>query len=248
MFLAETLGGEHPAVQIVLAGKNPADRAAELIAGTRLFDPQQRRLLVDGRQQAVAASTDSMIQLARAIDPLARRLRQRYETEVEEPERQAYATLAALRFAVHGRTIAPDATFTLRLAFGTVRGYRAEGHNIPWHTTFGQLFARAEAFHGHEPFALPPRWRQRRHLVDPNTPLNFISTADTIGGNSGSPVLNRAGELIGINFDRNRYGLVRNFVYTDEQARHIAVHCQAVLEALRKVYPAEPLIRELTQR
>ena len=248
LFLAENLGGDHEIVQKVLAGKNPADRAAELIAGTRLFDPQERRKLVEGGQPAIDASTDSMIQLARSIDPLARQLRQRYETEVEEPERQAYAALAALRFAVYGRSIPPDATFTLRLAFGTVRGYQAEGQNIPWHTTIGQLFRRYDNLGGREPFTLPPRWLEHRQHLDPDTPLNFVSTADTIGGNSGSPVLNRAGELVGINFDRNRYGLVRNFVYTDVQARHIAVHSRAVLEALRKVYAAEALLKELTQR
>ncbi|MCS7022207.1 MAG: S46 family peptidase [Gemmataceae bacterium] len=248
LFMAETLGGDHPAVRLVLAGKNPADRSAELISGTRLFDPQERRRLVEGGAKAIEQSTDSLIQLARSIDPLARQLRQRYETEVEEPERQAYAALAALRFAVYGRSQPPDATFTLRLAFGIVRGYQAEGQQIPWYTTIGQLFARAEALGGREPFTLPPRWQERRRLLDPDTPLNFVSTADTIGGNSGSPVLNRAGELVGINFDRNRYGLVRNFVYTDEQARHIAVHSRAVLEALRKIYPAEPLLNELLRR
>ncbi len=246
MFLAENLGGDHEIVRLVLQGKSPATRAAELVAGTRLFDPAERKRLVAGGKDAVAASTDAMIQLARSVDPYARKLRQRYETEIEEPERQAYAELAELRFRVFGRTVPPDATFTLRLAFGTVRGYEAEGEHIPWHTTIGGLFERHAAMGGREPFALPARWLDKRQQLDLATPLVFVSTADTIGGNSGSPVLNRAGELVGVNFDRNRYGLVRNFVYTDAQARHMAVHCRAVLEALEKVYAAERLLRELS--
>jgi hypothetical protein len=150
-----------------------------------------------------------------------------------------------VRFQFYGRGVAPDATFTLRLAYGSVQGYDEDSRRVPVHTTFGGAFARAERMGHREPFVLPPRWREGRGKLDLATPINFVSTADTIGGNSGSPVLNRAGELVGINFDRNRHGLVRNFVYTDEQARHIAVHSRGVLEALRKLYDCAPLIREL---
>jgi len=246
-FLAESLGGDHELVKLVLAGKNPAARASELVT-TKLYDPTERKRLVDGGKKAIDASTDPMIVLARSVDAEARKLRTRYETEVEEPERQAYAALAEWRFKVLGRSIAPDATFTLRLAFGTVKGYEVGGENLPFHTTFGQVFEKHAALGGVEPFDLPQRWLAGKDKLDLATPFNFISTADTIGGNSGSPVLNRAGELVGINFDRNRHGLVRNFVYTDHQARHIAVHSRAVLEALRKLYPAEALVRELMDR
>ena len=187
-----------------------------------------------------------MIVLAKAIDAEARKLRTRYENEVEEPERQAYAAIAALRFKALGASVAPDATFTLRLAFGTVRGYEVGGEKLPFHTTFGGAFEKSSLLGGKEPFDLPKRWLDNKGKLDLGTPFNFVSTADTIGGNSGSPVLNRAGELVGINFDRNRHGLVRNFVYTDVQARHIAVHSKAVLEALNKLYPAAPLVKELT--
>ena len=173
-------------------------------------------------------------------------LRKRFENEVEEPERQAYAAIAGVRFLTLGNTVAPDATFTLRLAFGTVKGYEVDGKKLPFHTTFGEAFERSTELGGKEPFDLPKRWLDGKDKLDLTTPFNFVSTADTIGGNSGSPVLNRAGELVGINFDRNRHGLVRNFVYTDVQARHIAVHSKAVLEALRKLYPAAPLVKELT--
>jgi hypothetical protein len=244
-FLVERLGGSHPLVVKILDGKTPERRAGELLAGTRLADVAERRKLYDGGAKSIAASDDTMIRLARLVDPDARALRTRYENEVEEVERQAYAEIARVRFKAFGRNVAPDATFTLRLAFGVVQGYMEDGKPVPFHTTFGGAFDRAERMQHREPFALPRRWRDGKAKLDLSTPFNFVSTADTIGGNSGSPVLNRAGELVGVNFDRNRHGLVRNFLYTDEQARHIAVHCRAVLEALRKLYDCEPLVREL---
>jgi hypothetical protein len=245
-FMAEILGGEHPTVKLVLNGKNPASRADELIGGTKLFDPAERKRLVEGGKEAIETSKDPLILLAKAVDAESRRLRMRYETEIEEPERQAYAALANMRFKAYGDAIAPDATFTLRLAFGVVKGYEVGGETLRFHTTFGEAFDKSVALGGKDPFDLPKRWLDGKGKLDLSTPFNFVSTADTIGGNSGSPVLNRAGELVGINFDRNRHGLVRNFVYTDVQARHIAVHSRAVLEALRKLYPAEALVKELT--
>lgn len=257
-FLAEQLGGEHELVKLALAGKNPATRADELVAGTKLFDRKERLKYIFGPNTGggpppealgmttIAKSTDPMIVLAKAIDAEARKLRSRYETELEEPERQAYAALANVRFLVYGNSVAPDATFTLRLAFGTVGGYEVGGAKLNFHTTFGEAFEKSAKLDGREPFDLPKRWLDGKDKLDLKTPFNFVSTADTIGGNSGSPVLNRAGELIGVNFDRNRHGLVRNFVYTEVQARHIAVHSASVLEALRKLYPAAPLVKELT--
>jgi hypothetical protein len=245
-FLAENFGGGHPLVEKILAGKNPANRAAELVAGTKLFDPAERKTLADGGAKAVETSDDAMIRLAGSIDEEARKLRKRYEDEVEEPERQAYAAIAKFRFTLYGSDVAPDATFTLRLAFGVVKGYEVDGAKLPFHTTFGSAFTTAERQQHKHPFDLPKRWRDGKDKLDAKTAFNFVSTADTIGGNSGSPVLNRAGELVGINFDRNRHGLVRNFVYTEVQARHISVHSAGVLEALRKLYDADDLVRELT--
>jgi hypothetical protein len=244
-FLAETLGGDHPLVTRVLAGRAPGARADGLVAGTRLVDPAERRKLANGGVGVVEASNDSMIELARLIDPEARKLRKRFETEVEEVSRQGYSQIAQARFELLGTGIPPDATFTLRLAFGVVGGYHAEGQNLPYATTFGSAFARAEQQGQRPPFILPARWTKGREKLDLTTPFNFVSTADTIGGNSGSPVLNRTGELVGVNFDRNRQGLVRNFVYSDEEARHIAVHSRAVLEALGALYDAAPLLEEL---
>jgi hypothetical protein len=245
-FLAEQLGGDHPLVVKVLAGRSPAARADELVAGCGLIDPEARKRLAKGGAKAVEASQDALVGLARLVDGEARALRKRHEDEVEEPERQANARIARTRFAVLGTGIAPDATFTLRLAFGVVKGYAVDGAELPYTTTFGGAFERAEKQGHREPFVLPPRWLGAKGRLDLATPFNFVSTADTIGGNSGSPVLNRAGELVGVNFDRNRHGLVRNFVYTDEQARHVAVHSRGVLEALRSLYDAGPLLKELT--
>ncbi len=245
-FLVENLGGDHPLVVKIFAGKSPAARAAALVAGTKLADPEERRRLAKGGASAIEQADDAMIQFARQVDDDGRALRKRYENQVEEVERQANAQIAAAKFEVLGAGIAPDATFTLRLAFGQVKGYEVDGVELPFHTTFGSAFERAEKQGHREPFVLPERWLKGKDKIDLKTPFNFTSTADTIGGNSGSPVLNRAGELVGINFDRNRHGLVRNFVYTDVQARHIAVHSRGVLEALRKLYDADGLVKELT--
>lgn len=244
-FLAEQVGGDHPLVVQVLAGKPPAARATELIAGTRLADPAERKKLADGGSKAIVQSPDPLIRLAADVDAQARALRKRYEDEIEEVERQAYAQIARVRFEVLGPNVAPDATFTLRLAFGVVKGYEVDGAAVPFHTTFGGAFDRADKQGHREPFVLPKRWLDNKGKLDLATPFDFCSTADTIGGNSGSPVLNRAGELVGVNFDRNRHGLVRNFVYTDVQARHIAVHSRGILEALRQLYDVEPLVKEL---
>jgi hypothetical protein len=244
-YLAENLGGEHPLVVKILAGKSPADRAAELTAGTKVADPAERRFLAEVTPAALRQSKDAMIRFALLVDGAARAVRKQYEEQVQEPERQAYAQIAQARFQLYGDRVPPDATFTLRLAFGVVRGYRVDGEELPYTTTFGGAFARAERQKHREPFVLPPRWLKGKDKLDLATPFNFASTADTIGGNSGSPVLNRAGELVGINFDRNRHGLVRNYVYTDEQARHISVHSRGVLEALRRLYDAGPLVKEL---
>lgn len=243
-FLAEQLGGEHPLTQKVLQGKSPAARASELILGTKLVDVAERKRLAS-HDGAVAKSDDAMIQLVQLIDGEARTLRKRYEETVEEPERQAYATIANAKFAVFGTNIAPDATFTLRLAYGTVKGYHVDGRTLNYSTTFAGVFDREKENQGTYPFDLPKRWIDGKSKLDLKTPFDFVSTADTIGGNSGSPVVNQKGEFVGINFDRNRHGLVRNFVYTDEQARHIAVHSEAIREALSKLYVVGPLLEEL---
>ena len=241
-FLAEQLGGDHPDVRTVLGGGSPSQRAAQLVRESKLADPAYRRKVFAGE----APADDPLIQLARAIDAHARKLRARYETEVEEPERRGFAAIAGERFRTLGTAVPPDATNTFRVAFGTVKGYDLDGKPLPATTTLGGAFERSAALGGGEPFSLPKRWTDGKAKLDLSVPYNFASTADTIGGNSGSPVLNTAGELVGVNFDRNRHGLVRNFVYTDVQARHIAVHSRAVLELLTTLYDAGGLVAELT--
>ncbi len=245
-FMVEQLGSDHPIVLKVLAGRSPAKLVDELLSTTKLADPAERKKLVEGGSKAVDDSRDPLIVFARGIDGEARKLRKRFEEEIEEPERQAYGELARLRFKVLGRSVAPDATFTLRLAFGVVKGYRVDGVDLRYYTTVNEMFERAEKQGHREPFDLPKRWLVGKAKLDPDTPFNFVSTADTIGGNSGSPVVNRSGEFVGINFDRNRHGLVRNFIYTEEQARHIAVHSKGILEALRTLYDCPALVKELT--
>jgi hypothetical protein len=244
-FLAETLTWDAFVVPFEREPRSPAMVAEQTVGGTKLYDVAERRRLVEGGKKAVEGSQDPMILLARQVDAMSRSLRKRYEEEVEEPERQAYAQLARIRFALLGKSAPPDATFTLRLAYGVVNGYEAEGRKVPFATTFAGLYERAEKQQYREPFDLPKRWLEGKDKLDLSTPFDFVSTADTIGGNSGSPVLNRAGEFVGINFDRNRFGLVRNFVYTDVQARHIAVHSKGILEALRKLYDCPGLMNEV---
>ena len=244
--MAEVMGEENETVQMVLAGKSPRDRAAELIHGTALKDVAVRKRLADGGLKAIQDSNDPMIQLARLIDPESRRIRQVFEQQVDEPQRQAYGKIANARFAVYGSSVYPDATFTLRLAFGETKGYTEEGRQIPWATTLGGTYEHAAAHDNKEPFELPKIWNERKSQLTLSTPFNFVSTADIIGGNSGSPVINRQGELVGIIFDGNIESLVLDYTYTDQAARAVAVHSAGILEALRKVYEANRLVTELT--
>lgn len=239
------LGADNELVQKVLGGKSPRERASELIRATKLKDVAFRKKLAEGGREAVAASHDPMIELARLVDPPAREVRKTYEEKVEEALRQAYAKIAKARFAVYGTDEYPDATFTLRLAFGQVKGYPEDGKQVPPWTTLGGTFEHAAAHGNVFPFNLPKTWIERKDKLNSSTPFNFVSTADIIGGNSGSPVVNRAGELVGIIFDGNIQSLVLDFAYSDEQARAVSVHSSAIKEALRKIYDAGALANEL---
>jgi hypothetical protein len=243
--LMEQLGADHEITKKVLAGKSPRERAADLIKGCTLIDVEARKKLAKGGQGAIESSKDSMIQLARSIDPRARELRKVLEQQVEEPQRQAYAKVAAARFATLGSSTYPDATFTLRLAYGTVKGYEDEGKQIPPWTTMGGTFKHAEAHGSKEPFELPESWLKNKSKIKADTPFNFVSTADIIGGNSGSPVVDRNGDLVGLIFDGNIESLVGAYVYDDATNRAVSVHAAAMLEALRKLYDATALANEL---
>lgn len=246
--LLERKGADDPLVVQIMNGKSPSARAAELLAGTKLADVAERKRLAEGGKAAIDASDDTMIQLAKLVDPPARKLRAQYEQQYDEPMKQAYAKLADLRFKALGTNTYPDATFTLRLAFGTIKGVEQPGgETIPPWTTIGGAYEHAKAHGEMPPFQLPKNWIEKKDQLDLNTPFNFISTADIIGGNSGSPVVNRAGELVGIIFDGNIESLVLDFAYTDARARAVSVHAAGIVEALKKVYDAQELVGELLQ-
>ena len=243
-FLAGRLGVSDSLVQKVLAGKSPRDRAAELVNGTKVRDVALRKRLYEGGAPTVSAANDPMIGLARLVDTEARALR-KVSDEQSEARQQAHATIARARNALLGASGYPDATSTLRLAFGTVKGYEEDGKPFPALTTLGGLYERAKEMKNQPPFDLPSSWVRRKARLNLKTPFNFVSTADNIGGNSGSPVVNRAGEFVGIIFDGNLQGLPWDFAFSDKQGRATAVHSAAILEALDKVYGAKELIREL---
>lgn len=245
--MAGALGYEHPLVRQILGDKSPGERAAELVRGTRLASASFRRELYALPPESLRTNADPMLQLARAVDPAARELRGFMEVQ-QEAIRQSHARLGQARYALAGEADYPDATGTLRLAFGTAEGYEEAGGHVPFETTFGGLFERAAAHEYRPPFDLPARWRGKRSKLNLATPLNFVCTDDIIGGNSGSPVVNRNGELVGVIFDGNIHSLVAAFLYTDEQCRALAVHSSAIIEALRKVYDAGPLADELLGR
>lgn len=245
--LVEHFGANDPLVQQVLAGKSPRQRAADLITGTRVRDIGFRQQVYRGGAEATAAVNDPLIELARLVDPESRALRKTLEAQ-EETKQQAHAILGQARFAVEGARVAPDATFTLRLSYGPVIGYIEDGRDVPAFTTFAGLYERNRAQQNREPFDLPPRWLERKSAVDLSTPYNFVTTVDSIGGSSGSPTVNTAGEFVGILFDGNLPSLAGDYGYEDRQSRSIHVHSAGILEALRKVYDARPLVDELLNR
>jgi hypothetical protein len=244
-YLLEEAGASNPLVKQIMANMSPAARASQLVTGTKLADVEVRKQLAAGGKSAIESSDDPMIALARLVDGPARKVRTTYETNVEEPLRQAYAEIAKARFAIEGENTYPDATFTLRLAFGQVKGYEQQNEKLPPWTTLGGTYPHAAEHGDLPPFKLPERWVTGKGKLDAQTPFNFVSTADIIGGNSGSPVVNRAGEIVGIIFDGNIQSLVLDFVYSDTQARAISVHSSAIIEALRKLYGAGTLADEL---
>ena len=246
-FMVELLGADHPLVKQIMSGKMPEARANELIEGTKLKDVAFRKELAAGGKQAIESSTDPMIVLARLIDPKARELRKRFENEVTGVERTNYAKIARARFANEGTSIYPDATFTLRLSYGAVKGYMENGKRVTPFTTLGGLYDRAANFKHQFPYNLPPRWMEKKSAINPSTPFNFVSTDDIIGGNSGSPTINKNAELVGLIFDGNIQSLVGDFIYDESVNRAISVDVRAMREVLRKVFGANEIADEVTQ-
>lgn len=242
--LIELRGAEDELVVAALSGLGPRDRAAEILAGTRIGDVAFRQSLIDGGLSATESSDDPMIQLARGMTTEYRSIRSEKE-KLDERERQAYAKISRAVTAIEGTGGYPDATFTLRLAFGTVKGYTEDGQQIAPTTDISGAYTHAEAHAGQDDFDLPASWHDNRDIVDGSTQLNFVCTADIIGGNSGSPVVNRDGELVGLIFDGNIQSLTSDYLYSDDQARAVSVSAVGIKEALRSIYDAKSLARQL---
>ncbi len=244
---AGELGANDPLVRRVLAGKSPRERAHELVSGTKLKDTALRKKLYGEDATALKNFSDPMLDLARAIDPEARAVRKQFE-EQDERKKQAYGKIADARFKLEGASNYPDATFTLRLSYGPIEGYEELGKHVPAYTDLAGLYGRSAEHNNQPPFDLPPRWIAAKGKLDLKTPFNFVSTADIIGGNSGSPVVNKAGEFVGIIFDGNLQSLPLDYAYSDKQARAVSVDSRSIIEAIQKVYEAGPLAAELTGR
>ncbi len=243
----KTLGAGDPFIKAALGDAEPSEVVKRAVNETKLKDVAERKALFEGGADAVAKSTDPMIALAKRVEPIVRELRAWNEEKITNVEASAGERIAKARFAAYGRTIAPDANFNLRAAYGRVKGYEEDTTLVPFKTTFYGLYDRAESFGNAEPFSLTPRWREGRTKLDLATPINFVYTADTIGGMSGSPIINRNGEFVGINFDSNLQKLSNRYWYIEEEegSRAVGVHSAGILEALRKLYDAGDLAKEL---
>ena len=243
--MQEALGKDDADVQKVLNGRTPADAAKDIVSGTKLDDVAVRKQLYEGGQAAIAASNDPLIVAMRAIEPDSLAVRKLFDDKIDSVVRRDGTLIAKARFAQSGFTQPPDATFTLRLSYGAAKGYKANGKNIPYFTTMGGAFEHAAEHNNQPPFNLPESWMNSKSKLDLKTPLNFVSTADIIGGNSGSPTVNKEGEVVGIIFDSNIESLPWNFAYSDVQGRAVSVDSRGIQEALRHIYGASPLADEL---
>jgi len=243
--LRETLGPDHPVVKTVLGNESPRALAERLVRDSRLSDPMIRKSLWEGGTEAVASSDDPVIELMRAIEPRARELRARYDNEVEAPMSKANEQIAKARFAILGKTVYPDATFSLRVTYGAVEGWIEKGEPVYPFTTMGSTFDRAT---GEDPFRLPASWLKSREKLNTDTRYNFSSTTDIIGGNSGSPVINAAGELVGLAFDGNIHSIAGSYWFDPKVNRTVSVHVDGMLEAMKTIYGADTLLEELEIR
>lgn len=234
----------HPAVKSLLNGKTPYERAKELLATTQLTDRDYRKKLYDHPEQ-IYTSSDPFIKLAIALDPYARAVRQKKEDELESVQKESYALIAQMIFSRYGETLYPDATFTLRLSIGSLKGYDEKGSFVKPITTLGEIFKYAQKHGFKMPYQLPRSWTEKGSLLKKNAAFNFVSTNDIIGGNSGSPVINAQGEVVGLVFDGNAHSFIWDYAFEDKQGRAVSVHTQGIIEALDKIYQAEALVREI---
>lgn len=244
----EKLGKDDEYLKTLTQGQDIGSVVKSLVDGTKLYDVSFRKALVEGGEAAVAASTDPMIEAARRTDPLARKYQRWQMDEVDSVLTHAGEELGKARFLVYGKDTYPDATFTLRLSYGAVKGYPYNGTVAPPFTTFYGLYDRAASFSNQPPFDLTRKQVAARDRLNLSMPLDFVSTGDIIGGNSGSPVVNRAGELVGLIFDGNIESLAGDFVYDGTRNRAVAVHSAGMIEGLRKMYGADALADELLRK
>jgi len=246
----QTLGKDDPFVRAALQGSTPAAVAKSVVSQTKLSDVAVRKALFEGGAAAIKNSDDPLIAVARRVEPIIRELRAWNEQKIQNVDAVAGQKIAAARFAVYGKNVSPDATGSLRISYGKVTGYEEDTTLVPYKTTFNGLYDRAASFDEKPPFDLPQRFRDGKSKLELATPMNFVYTCDTIGGNSGSPVINRNAEVVGLNFDSNVQKLPNRYWYIDEEegSRAVAVHSAAIIEALRKLYGAEKLAAEITGR
>ena len=240
--MREWLGPDHPVVRKLLSKESPAALAKRLVTETKLADPAVRLELWKGGSAAIAASNDPMIVLARSIDADARAVRKTYEDTVEAPLRSATERIARARFATLGTSVYPDATFTLRLNYGTVQGWNENGKPVEPFTRLSRAFERAT---GADPFRIPESWERVKGKLDMNTPFNLSTNNDIVGGNSGSPLINAKGEIVGLLFDGNIHSISGAYWFDTEKNRAVAVHPAIMREALSKVYAADAVLAEL---
>ncbi|HJP59580.1 MAG TPA: S46 family peptidase [Gemmatimonadaceae bacterium] len=241
------LPANDPFLRIALNGKTPEQAAADLVRNTRITDPAVRQQLVQGGLPAITASTDPLIVFARGVDPLARTQLARANT-LNAIIAANSEKIGQAMFAAYGTNLPPDATFTLRISDGLVKSYPSNGTIAPYKTTFYGLYGRSAAFDDKEPFKLPQRWVDRKANLDMTTPYNFVSTNDIIGGNSGSPVINKNAEVVGLVFDSNIEGVSNRFIFSTAVGRTVSVHSSAIVEALRKMYDGSRIADELQGR
>ena len=238
------LGQDHPAVQAVLAGKSVEEKVDELMTGTQLADLAYRQELYQN-PAAVQNSQDPLIVFAKTLDPYSRELREKMDHGLMAVRNESYTKIVRLLFDRYGEAMYPDATFTLRLSIGSMIGYQQQDRYVNPTTTFGEAFYKARVHDNQEPYELPMSWREKQGVINESTPFNFVSTNDIIGGNSGSPVINAEGEVVGLIFDGNAQAATWDFEFDQEQGRAVSVHSVAILHALEHIYEAEALIAEI---
>jgi hypothetical protein len=240
------LAADDPLVVAMKLKELEPKAAVDRLMNSKLFDAEFRAELIKGGREAVEKSDDPLIATIRTAQAVLEQMQTRLQTEIEPVETENLAKLGEARFKVYGKTRYPDATFTLRLSYGTVKGYDAGTTKVPHKTTFNGLYERNAAFDNKAPFHLPKRWFDKQKSIEMSTPLNFVCTADIIGGNSGSPIINKDAEVVGLIFDGNIESLPGNYWYDARYNRAVGVHSAGIIEALKKVYGEDELAKEIT--